>query len=157
MFKRHYPRTNQRPAFTLVELLVVIGIIAVLVAILLPSLRKARLAAQAVACASNLRQCGVALRMYSNDWRGQVVSNYTNEGSLIILWPPFVSGYITKTATTDLTYATTQSGPKYMPVGNGAFACPSSPSYDLDMPLRGKSDYAYGMYVAGAEADSLGF
>jgi prepilin-type N-terminal cleavage/methylation domain-containing protein len=58
--------------FTLVELLVVIGIIALLISILLPSLNKAREAGYRVSCGNNLRQIFVALEMYANQYNGQV-------------------------------------------------------------------------------------
>jgi prepilin-type N-terminal cleavage/methylation domain-containing protein len=82
-------------AFTLVELLVVIGIIAILIAVLLPVLSVARGDAQATACSSNLRELGQSLAMYANANRGSLplpppgnleVSNYLFGGAAPERW-----------------------------------------------------------------------
>jgi prepilin-type N-terminal cleavage/methylation domain-containing protein/prepilin-type processing-associated H-X9-DG protein len=69
---------RQREAFTLVELLVVIGIIALLISILLPALSKARQTARTAACLSNMRQIGQASTIYGAQFRGFTVPNYYN-------------------------------------------------------------------------------
>ena len=86
----------KRKGFTLVELLVVIGVIALLIAILLPALNRAREQAKQVKCASNLRQMGEAMTMYINDWTyypGCYASDNSG-GSQFACWPPRLRLYL---------------------------------------------------------------
>jgi prepilin-type processing-associated H-X9-DG protein/prepilin-type N-terminal cleavage/methylation domain-containing protein len=65
------PAAKNRKAFTLVELLVVIGVIAVLIGILMPALTAAKRAAMMTQCGSNLRQVGMAMGLYLQESRGK--------------------------------------------------------------------------------------
>jgi prepilin-type processing-associated H-X9-DG protein len=69
-FRGQAKRHRSSLAFTLVELLVVIGVIGALIALLLPAMARAREAARTVACASNIRQIGIATLAYANHNKG---------------------------------------------------------------------------------------
>jgi len=71
------PPSPRRRGFTLVELLVVIGIIATLIAILLPALTRAREEARRAMCLSNVRQLTAAWLMYANEHKGHFCSSNT--------------------------------------------------------------------------------
>jgi prepilin-type N-terminal cleavage/methylation domain-containing protein len=75
----------RRRGFTLVELLVVIGIIALLISLLLPALQKARKQAGAVACMSNVHQQILAVMMYANDNKGYFPPYQSTQGANVTI------------------------------------------------------------------------
>lgn len=84
-FQREPKPIQNRAAFTLIELLVVIAIIGILSALLLPALTRAKTSAKRAACASNLRQLGVAAQLYWDDNGGSCfrwIYNATNGGTV---------------------------------------------------------------------------
>ena len=89
--------SNRQRGFTLIELLVVIAIIAILAAILFPVFLKARTAAQTSKCMANMRQLGMAIMNYSNDWNGNTPFAYDVRDRSMYDWCDWCwRGYIRK-------------------------------------------------------------
>src|SRR5918995_6164220 len=72
----------KRRGFTLIELLVVIAIIAILAAILFPVFAQARSTARKAACASNLKQIGLAFTLYAQDYDELLVPHWINSSGI---------------------------------------------------------------------------
>src|SRR5687767_338821 len=92
-------RSSHRKGFTLVELLVVIGIIALLISMLLPALNKARQSANTVACASNMRQVGMMFRMYANENKDRLPPGHIDPATATAgsswTWHDYMDKYLT--------------------------------------------------------------
>ena len=117
--------------FTLVELLVVIGIIAVLIGILLPALGKAREQAKTVQCLSNLRQLGLGINIYITEQKRMIPAGYFYDDKSPTNWDTWATilvnlKYIRGVPTAPLNNALVPNlGSSSGPVASGVFYCPS--------------------------------
>jgi prepilin-type N-terminal cleavage/methylation domain-containing protein/prepilin-type processing-associated H-X9-DG protein len=135
---------RRRGAFTLVELLVVIGIIAILVGILLPTLGRARASAKVVQCQSNLRQLGQAIHMYVNTYKGSLPYGDYNPGNANISavstrWPAVLQA--TLSSKYGITWNDAQATGAAAASLRDLFLCPDAPGYGKDKFQAGVVHY----------------
>jgi prepilin-type N-terminal cleavage/methylation domain-containing protein/prepilin-type processing-associated H-X9-DG protein len=153
--------SSRRLGFTLVELLVVIGIIALLIAILLPALQKARKQAQTAQCLSNLRQLSQAWIAYCNDNKGRSCEYYqyyqgaTANGCLDLTnesmfgsgtWCGELASYIG----THISYGPDTPSIPAVQGGSTVYMCPSAPDPD-PATLYGTVNYSWNGYIQPAD------
>lgn len=119
-----------RSGFSLIELLVVVLIISVLSAMLMPALQIVRETTRQIVCGSNLRQLGVAMHAYTDDWEGRIPPNNVTSGTgSDIRWSMVLADYIESEISLVFVQGTRPRGP---------FACPSS----RNLVNWGNGDYA---------------
>jgi prepilin-type N-terminal cleavage/methylation domain-containing protein/prepilin-type processing-associated H-X9-DG protein len=134
--------------FTLVELLVVIGIIAVLISLLLPALNKAQRAAQGVQCESNMRQIGTLLQMYGadNQYRVPIPSQHVLPSNGFMAWTSWLTGQSNEVNGSGVLVPLFKCQ-IYTKATSNLLACPSE--FPENFNLGSGAYYSYGLLYGG--------
>jgi prepilin-type N-terminal cleavage/methylation domain-containing protein/prepilin-type processing-associated H-X9-DG protein len=153
---------RRNKAFTLVELLVVIGIIAVLIAILLPALTKARKSAASTKCLSNLRQLGQAHQMYLVEFKGVIVQPVEwdrNFNPRAVFWHQRLSQYLNRkdvrgnNAAASVTSAVLRGCPEFDGIDGNGDGRPDSDKIGYGMSRRLRTPESRTRYHSPVSSD----
>jgi prepilin-type N-terminal cleavage/methylation domain-containing protein/prepilin-type processing-associated H-X9-DG protein len=145
--RSHAPGVRAEDGFTLIELLVVIAVIAILAALLLPALSRAKTKAKNVTCLNHLRQWGLGFQLFANENDDQV----PEEGNTIIpinnnqnadAWYNQVAALMNLPTLVSLYTASSPAPP--LPGDRTIFSCPTAPRPTFT-PSAGKAFFMYGM------------
>lgn len=123
-------RKDSDPAFTLIEVLVVVGIIALLAALLLPALGSAKARAQKMRCANNIRQLSLAWWLYADDNSDALVNNHGLQETKTRQenWANNLQDWLSSEGNTNLAGLTTGKLAPYLQGSTPVFKCPSDKS-----------------------------
>ncbi len=154
LFRRCARRAS---AFTLVELLVVIAIIGILIALLLPAIQAARETARRGSCGNNLRQMGIALQSFHNDYKKLPPSRYLNGYPtwFAIILPYVEQGNLANIFRLDQSYYSAVNKPARESVV-AIFRCPSRAGADLVRESQASGGSANTLGAAGDYAGNSG-